>query len=237
MLVDKHVSASPAAYGPSAATHKGMSTARFSSGSFSMFVQAGGSDFGHWAERAVVRQSTMVEPRVLVEIASVARHCAALPTANTPSPVTQSGTETKRARPLSVASDVQAGGKVTLHVVGGVVVGVQIGRPPAPVVDLKPSAVSRQVMMLIPVVEPVICPVARQVAAVPTANGPKAVTQSATSGMRDRPVSVDSLVHASGRVVMHRLLRDVNKQLTTDFPVVVRPMADVEIQVRVLPTA
>lgn len=202
VLVARHVKAPPAAYGPSATVQSGISTSSSGAESVARFVQAEGSALGHCAFSAVVRQVTMFEPAVLTEMPVVTRHCAALPTPKAPRAVTQRGIWTRSWRPVMLPMLEHALGSDTEQV--GVVGGRQTAAPPPPgVVVCKPRAVCRQATMPVPAVPVVIWDVDRQVRAVPTANGPRAVTQSAMSGMSARPVSVLSLVHAAGSDVMH----------------------------------
>lgn len=154
---------------------------------------------------AVVRQVRMAEPAVLTEMPVVTRHCAALPRPKAPSAVTQSGIWTSSWRPVMDPMSAHALGNDTEQV-PGVGAGVQAATPPPPAPgadDCRPRAVSRQAMIPAPVVLEVIWDVARQVSVDPMAYGPRAATQSATSGTSARPVSVRSLVQAPGSAVMH----------------------------------
>lgn len=214
-----------------------MSTTSWGTESLAKFVQAAGSALGHCALSALVRQVRILEPAVLTVMPVVTRHCAALPRPKAPSAVTQSGIWVSNWRPLMDPILAHALGNDTEHV-PGVGPGVQAAPPPAPGADdCRPRDVSRQAMMPAPVVLEVTWDVARQVSVDPMAYGPRAATQSATSGRSARPVSVRSLVQAAGSAVMHWLLRELVRQVTMVEPAVVNPMADWLRQVRVLPAA
>jgi hypothetical protein len=73
-----------------------------------------------------------------------------------------------------------------------------------PVPESKPKAIRKHSTMLVPVVDEVIDPVARQVAALPAAKGPRAVVQRATFPTSTRPLEFSMSVHDPGRVVIHR---------------------------------
>lgn len=77
--------------------------------------------------------------------------------------------------------------------------------------------------MLVPVVDAVMVPVARQVAALPAAKGPRAMVHWATSATRARPLDDARSVHAVGRVEIQRPSRAVRMQDAMSEPAVVRP--------------
>ena len=239
-LVDRHLRAPPAAKGPRAAVQSGMSTASLGTASVLILAQADGSEVGHCAESALVRQSTMSEPTLLNEIAEVARHCAASPTAKTPRLVRQKGTLVTSSRPFESPREEQAEGNDISQDVEGPLTAVQttsaLPLPPSVVLD-NPRAFSRQVMIPVPEVESVMSEADKQVNAEPTANGPRLVTQSAASGTIASPFSVDSFWQAFGSAVIQLLLRESDKQLTMEDPLVLKLITDEDRQVKVFPIA
>lgn len=233
-----HTKAAPVANGPNAVTQSGKSTASATASSPARSRQACGSVEMHEALSAFSRQDTMEDPVVVTLIAVVARHVAALPTANAPRAAVQAGIAGIRARPSTVERDSHGAGTVA-HT-EGVAVAACVGQSARLVTvtteGARLKATWRHSKTLEPWVRALMAPVARQVAAVPTAKGPRAAVQRGMSVRRARPLEVWRLTQASGRVVGQLAARASVTQFAMLWPVVVREIV-VERHVRTLPAA
>ena len=238
-VVDKHVRASPVAYGPRAVIHSGMSTSSSTEPVSSlMAVQAEGSDDGQLASSADVRQLMIESPVTVVVSTSSETHVNTLPLAKTPRLAVHVVRSTAMPRPTWPARSSQEDGRDTAQAlddeVGQAIETVSV------VVEVGLSGMSRasnrQSTMLEPVVEDVIDVVDKQSAALPTAKGPSWVTQSGTSTTRSRPSSSYRARQESGSSLMQVSASESVRQSTIDWPVVVRSMLLVK-HVRVLPVA
>lgn len=205
----------------------------------SKFRHGSGSDVIHVPERASSRHSTTVSPKVFCVIRFVPKQVATLPTAKPPSAVVQTGIATMRARPFVSAKFAQGSGIVAQTGSGGVDVGSLPHRAlpvTVPVPESKPKAIRKHSTMLVPWVDEVMAPVARQVAALPAANGPRATAQRATSATSARPLESSRSVHESGRVVIHLPSSAVRMQSAISAPAVKIEML-VARQVAMFPAA
>lgn len=235
----RQVNAAPAAKGPRAAVQSGTLRASSTTVLPARSRHGSGSDVMQVSESASSRHSTTVSPKVFSVMRSVPKQVATLPTAKPPSATVHTGMAATRARPSVSARSWQGSGTVA-HT--GCGTGVDVGssqRTPSvtvPVPESKPKATRRHSTMLAPSVDSVMDPVARQVAALPTAKGPRATAQTATSATRSRPLESSRLTHASGRVVMHLPSRAVKMQSAMSDPTV-KIERDVARQVAMFPAA
>lgn len=201
--------------------------------------QASGREVIHVSAKASERHSTTVSPRVLSEMRSVLKQMATLPVAKPPRATVQRGMAAISAAPDVSAKSSQALGMVA-HTASWEGVGVAVLQTALPVTVLvpesKPKAIRKHSTMLAPSDDEVMDPVARHVAALPAANGPRATVQTATSAISSKPFESSRLVHSSGRVVIHLPSRAVKMQSAISDPTVVSEML-VARHVAMLPAA
>lgn len=164
---------SPTAYPPRAVTQLVNLGTMASPVSLLRAVQAAGTSFtqGHPAFKALERQASTSDPVLVGRMLEVDRHLATSPTALVPSAVTQVARFGTIAKPARLPSAEHAGGNVVTHTGGGVVTGHVLPPPPFASGSPSPKAFSKHCTMSVPEVSPP----AKQVAALPTANGPRAV--------------------------------------------------------------
>lgn len=164
---------SPTAYPPRAVTQLVSLGTMASPVSLLSAVQAAGTSFtqGHPAFKALERQVSTPEPEVVGRMLETSRHLVTSPTALVPSAATQVASFGTSAKPVRLPSAEQSGGNVVWHTGGGVVTGHVLPPPPFASGSPNPKAFNKHCTMSVPEVSPP----AKQVAALPTANGPRAV--------------------------------------------------------------